>query len=136
MNFLSEKWTDDSALLQEYSENTFYEIAEHWVEAWNNSSLDTFIDLHSDDVELISSLALRLFPESNGRIQGKKTLYDYWGIVRERLPKIHFKIDRMMMSDLKVVLYLSTENNPTKAIARMTIDPDNLLIRKMEVSYL
>nr|MBP9933269.1 nuclear transport factor 2 family protein [Chitinophagaceae bacterium] len=126
MNFLSEKWTDDSALLQEYSENTCYEIAEHWVEAWNNSSLDTFIDLHSDDVELISSLALRLFPESNGRIQGKKTLYDYWGIVRERLPKIHFKIDRMMMSDLKVVLYLSTENNPTKAIARMTIDPDNL----------
>lgn len=136
MNFLSEKWTDDSALLQEYSENTFYEIAEHWVEAWNNSSLETFIDLHSNDVELISSLALRLFPESNGRIQGKKTLYDYWGIVRERLPKIHFKIDRMMMSDLKVVLYLSTENNPTKAIARMTIDPDNLLIRKMEVSYL
>ncbi len=136
MNFLSEKWTDDSALLQEYSENTFYEIAEHWVEAWNNSSLESFIDLHSNDVELISSLALRLFPESNGRIQGKKTLYDYWGIVRERLPKIHFKIDRMMMSDLKVVLYLSTENNPTKAIARMTIDPDNLLIRKMEVSYL
>lgn len=136
MNFLSEKWTDDSALLQEYSENTFYEIAEHWVEAWNNSSLESFIDLHSNDVELISSLALRLFPESNGRIQGKKTLYDYWGIVRERLPKIHFKIDRMMMSDLKVELYLSTENNPTKAIARMTIDPDNLLIRKMEVSYL
>jgi hypothetical protein len=136
MNFLSEKWTDDSALLQEYSESTFYEIAEHWVEAWNNSSLESFIDLHSNDVELISSLALRLFPESNGRIQGKKTLYDYWGIVRERLPKIHFKIDRMMMSDLKVVLYLSTENNPTKAIARMTIDPDNLLIRKMEVSYL
>ena len=136
MNFSSEKWTDDSALLQEYSENTFYEIAEHWVEAWNNSSLESFIDLHSNDVELISSLALRLFPESNGRIQGKKTLYDYWGIVRERLPKIHFKIDRMMMSDLKVVLYLSTENNPTKAIARMTIDPDNLLIRKMEVSYL
>ena len=42
----------------------------------------------------------------------------------------------MMMSDLKVVLYLSTENNPIKAIARMTIDPDNLLIRKIEVSYL
>jgi hypothetical protein len=106
------------------------------VDAWNNSSLDTLIDLHSNDVELISSLALRLFPESNGRIQGKKTLYDYWGIVRERLPKMHFRIDRMMMSDLKVVLYLSTENNPIKAIARMTIDPDNLLIRKIEVSYL
>jgi hypothetical protein len=42
------------------------------VDAWNNSSLDTFIDLHSNDVELISSLALRLFPESNGRIQEKK----------------------------------------------------------------
>jgi hypothetical protein len=49
---------------------------------------------------------------------------------------MHFRIDRKMMSDLKVVLYLSTENNPSKAIARMTIDPDNLLIRKIEVSYL
>lgn len=135
MNFLSEKWTDDSALLQQYSENTFYKIAEHWVEACNNSSLETFIDLHSNDVELISSLALRLFPESNGRIQGKKNLYDYWCIVRERLPRIHFIIDRMMISDLKIVLYLSTENNPTKAIARMTIDPENFLIRKMEMSH-
>ncbi len=65
----------------------------------------------------------------------KKNLYDYWCIVRERLPRIHFIIDRMMISDLKIVLYLSTENNPTKAIARMTIDPENFLIRKMEMSH-
>lgn len=132
----SEKQSEDSALIQGFPENTFYEIAERWVHVWNNNSLETFIELHSDKVELISNLALRLFPESNGRIQGKKTLFDYWGIVRNRLPKIHFKIDRMMMSDLKVVLYLSCENSPTKAIARMTINQDDLLIRKIEVSYL
>jgi|LakMenEpi03Aug12_release.lakeMendotaPanAssembly.Ray.scaffolds.fasta_scaffold209110_2 hypothetical protein len=49
-------------------------IAQKWIDLWNNKSVDEYLTQHRDDVVLVSSVALRLFPDSNGRITDKKSI--------------------------------------------------------------
>lgn len=111
------------------------QIAHRWIREWNTGNLDSFMQLHDEDVELISSLALRMFPESHGKIVDKKLLRSYWEIVQERMPELQFAVDKVCLFENKIVLYYSTPEQSHKAIAILTINNENHLIRKVEVSY-
>lgn len=111
------------------------QIAHRWIKEWNTGNLDSFMQLHDEDVELVSSLALRMFPESHGKIVDKKLLRSYWEIVQERMPELQFAVDKVCLFENKIVLYYSTPEQSHKAIAILTINIENHLIRKVEVSY-
>lgn len=109
-------------------------IAHDWIELWNHASVPVYLEQYTDDAVLVSSVALRLFPESNGRIIGKDVLLNYWETVRIHFPNFTFKINRTEFYENKVVIYYETKDSLTKAIAILSLN-DDYKIKKIEVSY-
>ncbi len=116
------------------SDDTAYLIAQRWVDLWNNESVEEYLTQYRYDVVLVSSMALRLFPESKGRLTDKKVLYNYWSIVREKFPNYKFKISRVSTFENKIIIYYATTDDTTKAICILTVDEEEM-IYKIEVSY-
>lgn len=110
------------------------QIGERWLMLWNEHSVDEYLTQYRHDVVLVSSVALRLFPESNGRLTDKSLLKDYWELVRAKYPNFKFKLDKLSYFENKVLVFYSTLDNRTKAIGILTVD-DNDEIYKVEVSY-
>lgn len=118
-------------MISEYTANM---IAQRWVDLWNNRSVEEYLSQYRDDVVLVSSMALRLFPESNGRLTDKKVLYNYWSIVRDKFSNYKFEISSVSTFENKVVIYYTTTDHTTKAICILTVDEEGM-IYKVEVSY-
>jgi hypothetical protein len=116
------------------SEQKAIEIGTRWIELWNNCTVDEYLTQYSDDIVLVSSVALRLLPDSNGRIFDKKLLKEYWELVRIRFPNYKFEIERISHFENKVLVFYHTLDRQTKAIAILTLYADNLIC-KVEVSY-
>mgnify|MGYP001022699448 CR=1 FL=1 len=110
------------------------QLGRQWVDTWNNKSIDDYLNLYTDDVQVVSSLALRLFPESNGTLQDKKLLKNYWELLKTRYPNYIFQMDVVRYFDDKLIVYYSSLDQSVRAIAVLTIRED-LLIRRVEVSY-
>lgn len=110
-------------------------IVSQWIKYWNEKSLNEYMDLLSDDVEIVSSLTLRLIPESNGHLKGKKILHEYWDLVRKKLPNFKFEFSHLFTYDNKIIVHYTTFDKTNKAIAILTIN-QNELISKMEISYI
>ncbi|MBL7765728.1 MAG: nuclear transport factor 2 family protein [Chitinophagaceae bacterium] len=109
-------------------------IGNHWIEVWNTQSVDQYLELYTSDVVLVSSKALRLFPDSKGRLSNKTVLKTYWELVRIKFPEFVFKVTRISHFENKVLVFYSTMDDSTKAIAILTVE-ENELISKVEVSY-
>ncbi|HPI54543.1 MAG TPA: nuclear transport factor 2 family protein [Chitinophagaceae bacterium] len=110
------------------------QIGQRWVDDWNDLSVAEYMRQYSDDVVLVSTIALRLIPECNGTLTDKKILQAYWELVRERFPHFKFVISSISFYENKVVVYYSSFKEGTKAIAILTVNPQGL-INRVEVSY-
>ena len=116
------------------SEESAKIIAHRWVNLWNDKSIEEYLTQYREDVVLVSSLALRLFPDSNGCMTDKKVLFKYWSLVREKFPNYRFEINNISTFENKVVIYYTTLNGLTKADCILTVDGQGLVYR-VEVSY-
>ena len=110
------------------------QLGRRWIDLWNERSVDEYLTQYRDDVVLVSSIALRLFPESNGRLSDKKLLKEYWELVRLKLPQYKFVLERITCYENKVLVFYRTIDGRTKVIAILTVDSDDM-IYKVEVSY-
>ena len=110
------------------------QIGTRWIEDWNNLSVEQYMDIYSDNVVLVSSLAFRLFPDSHGRLQDKKLLKEYWELVRIKFPQFKFKVSNIHFFENKIVVNYETIVEHTKAIAILTIDGFDKICQ-VEVSY-
>ena len=68
-------------------------FAVEWVEAWNAHDLELIMSHFSDDVTFSSPLAVKLVPGSDGNIQGKTALKEYWREGLRRIPDLRFTVD-------------------------------------------
>jgi hypothetical protein len=68
-------------------------FADQWVEAWNAHDLELIMSHFSDDVTFSSPLAVKLVPGSDGNIQGKTALKEYWREGLRRIPDLRFTVD-------------------------------------------
>jgi hypothetical protein len=109
-------------------------ISEKWVEYWNNDSVEKYLTLYDDEATLVSSVALRLMPETFGRISGKSQMLKYWTLVRVNFPQFKFRINRTEIYENKVIVYYESIIDNSKVIAILSIN-EKLLIEKIEVSY-
>jgi hypothetical protein len=81
-------------------------IANRWIDLWNNKSLEEYLSQFTDDVELVSSVALRLFPDSNGKLTNKKLLFEYWSLVKANYPEYRFyKLNEVQFKENKVIMF-------------------------------
>jgi len=109
-------------------------IGNRWLDLWNNDTVDEYLTQYRDDIVLVSTVAFRLFPDTNGRISDKKILKEYWELVRNKIPQFKFVLEKIDFFENKILVFYTTQDLKTKAIAILTID-NNDMIYKCEVSY-
>ncbi len=115
-----------------------YSIAEQFIQRWNSKNLDYFLELVSDDMVLRSSLVIRVIPESNGVIQGKEILRNYWSIILEKFPDHYFTIKKVEINKDKIILFYDINGNlnyQKSAVGIVTLNSENR-ISQFDISYI
>ena len=68
-------------------------FAVEWVEAWNSHDLELILSHFSEVVTFSSPVVTRIVPDSEGVIQGKAALRDYWREGLRRIPNLRCEIE-------------------------------------------
>lgn len=84
-------------------------FTQEWIDAWNSRNLDRILSHYTDDFVIETPMAARLKPESNGIIEGKAAVRDYWKLGISRIPDLHFQlIDLLVGVQSLTIYYLNT----------------------------
>ncbi|WP_396918075.1 nuclear transport factor 2 family protein [Mycolicibacterium sp.] len=67
-------------------------FADEWVRAWNAHDVEAVLAHFHDDVVFSSPVAARVLPDSDGVVQGKAALRDYWTTALAGMPDLRFEI--------------------------------------------
>jgi ketosteroid isomerase-like protein len=82
-----------------------WELANHWVAAWNGHDLETIMTHYDDEVELTSPAAAQLLGRPDGKMVGKANLRAYFQRGLEAYPQLHFQLEDVLWGANSVVLY-------------------------------
>ena len=86
-----------------------WNLANHWVAAWNSHDLDAIMTHYEDAVELTSPVAARLLGAVDGKVAGKANLRAYFQRGLEAYPDLHFDLEEVLWGVNSVVLYYSNQ---------------------------
>jgi ketosteroid isomerase-like protein len=82
-----------------------WNLANHWIAAWNAHDLDSII-MHSEDgIELTSPVAAQLLGTADGKVAGKANVRAYFQRWLEAYPDLHFHLADVLWGVSSVVLY-------------------------------
>jgi predicted ester cyclase len=73
-----------------------WELANHWVQAWNNHDLDSIMTHYEDAVELTSPVAAQLLALADGKVVGKANLRAYFQRGLKAYPELHFQLEDVL----------------------------------------
>lgn len=79
-------------------------------------------------------MALKLYPQSDGTVIGKKEVRKYWRIGLERSPDLKFEILEILIGVNSLALYLFNRSSKKKSVEVMSFDSDKKVI-KVIVSF-
>jgi len=82
-----------------------WNLANHWVAAWNARDLDLIMMHYEDAIELTSPIAAQLLGASDGKVVGKTNLRAYFQRGIEAYPELHFRLEDVLWGVSSVVLY-------------------------------
>ena len=82
-----------------------WELANHWVAAWNGHDLEAIMTHYEDEVELTSPAAAQLLGRPDGKMVGKANLRAYFQRGLEAYPELHFRLEDVLWGVNSVVLY-------------------------------
>ena len=86
-----------------------WELANHWVAAWNSHDLDAIMTHYEDEIELTSPVAARLLGTSDGKVIGKASLRAYFQRGLEAFPELNFRLEDVLWGLNSVVLYYTNQ---------------------------
>ena len=92
-----------------------WELAQHWVTAWNAHDLDLIMTHYDDAIELISPVAAQLLGTADGKIAGKANLRAYFQRGLEAYPQLHFHLEDVLWGVNSVVLYYTNQKGTRTA---------------------
>jgi len=85
-------------------------IARAWFEAFNSHDLDKLLSFYDEDAQHFSPKLKIKKPETNGYINGKEALRQWWNEAFENLPTLQYKVtsltsnpDRVFMEYTRIV---------------------------------
>ena len=89
---------------------TLQSIAFRWFDAFNNHNLEQLLSLYDEEAKHFSPKLKIRKPETNGLVEGKSALREWWKEAFERLPSLHYKVtsltangDRVFMEYIRKV---------------------------------
>jgi hypothetical protein len=86
-----------------------WNLANHWIAAWNNHDLDAIMAHYDDAVELTSPVAAQLLGTPDGRIVGKADLRAYFQRGLDAYPELHFGLQDVLWGVNSVLLYYTNQ---------------------------
>ncbi|MGC2327279.1 MAG: nuclear transport factor 2 family protein [Candidatus Sulfotelmatobacter sp.] len=81
-----------------------WNLASHWIEAWNAHDLDLIMTHYEEGIELTSPVAARLLDTSDGKVKGKTNWRAYFQRGLEAYPDLHFHLEDVLWGVNSVVL--------------------------------
>ena len=94
---------------QTVTKDEAWNLANHWVAAWNSHNLDSIITHYDDAIELTSPVAAQLLGMSDGRVVGKANLRAYFQRGLEAYPDLHFRLEDVLWGVNSVLLYYTNQ---------------------------
>jgi predicted SnoaL-like aldol condensation-catalyzing enzyme len=80
------------------------QIAQQWFAAFNEHNLEKLLALYDDNAKHYSPKLKIRQPETEGWIVGKDALRTWWADAFERLPTLHYKLDRLTADNERVFM--------------------------------
>ncbi len=108
---LNETSKGETALNKEQA----WELARHWMAAWNAHDLDLIITHYDEAVELTSPVAARLLEKADGKVVGKINLRAYFQRGLEAYPDLRFQLEDVLWGLDSVVLYYTNQKGTRTA---------------------
>ena len=81
-----------------------WDLARHWVAAWNAHDLDLIMTHYDEAIDLTSPVAARLLEKADGKVVGKTNLRAYFQRGLQAYPDLHFQLDDVLWGINSVVL--------------------------------
>ena len=79
-------------------------IAFRWFDAFNNHNLEQLLSLYDEDAKHFSPKLKIRKPETNGYVEGKSALREWWKEAFERLPSLHYKVTSLTANSDRVFM--------------------------------
>jgi predicted ester cyclase len=86
-----------------------WNLANHWVAAWNVHDLDLILTHYEDDIDFTSPVAAQLLGAPGGKVAGKANLRAYFQRGLEAYPDLRFHLDDVLWGVNSVVLYYTNQ---------------------------
>ena len=86
-----------------------WNLANHWVAAWNAHDLDLIMSHYEDGVELTSPVAAQLLGIPDGKVAGKASVRAYFQRGLEAYPELHFQLEDVLWGLNSVVFYYKNQ---------------------------
>jgi ketosteroid isomerase-like protein len=107
-----EQWsTGETAVTREEAWN----LANHWVAAWNLHDLDLIMTHYDDAIELTSPAAAQLLGTFDGKVVGKANLRAYFQRGLEAYPELNFRLEDVLSGVSSVVFYYTNQKGTRTA---------------------
>ena len=87
------------------------ELAQKWIEDWNNHDLDAIMSHYAEEVELVSPLAIKILGHPDGKVKGKKALREYFAKGLEVYPELRFDLIKTLIGVESIVMYYRKDNS-------------------------
>ncbi len=105
-----------------------WNLANHWIAAWNAHDLDLIMTHYEDAVELTSPSAAQLLGTSHGKVIGKNNLHAYFQRGLEAYPQLRFHLEDVLWGINSVVLYYTNQKG-TRTAEFMELSPAGKVAR-------
>lgn len=92
-----------------------WELANHWVAAWNAHNLDLVLTHYEDAVELTSPVAAQLLGTPEGKVVGKANLKAYFQKGLAAYPDLRFDLENVFWGVNSVVLCYANQRGTRSA---------------------
>ncbi|HYL74455.1 MAG TPA: nuclear transport factor 2 family protein [Bryobacteraceae bacterium] len=86
-----------------------WNLANHWVAAWNAHDLDMIMSHYEEAIELTSPVAAQLPGTAGGKVAGKANLKAYFQRGLEAYPELRFHLEDVLWGVNSVVLYYTNQ---------------------------
>ena len=86
-----------------------WNLANHWIAAWNAHDLDLIMTHYEDAIELTSPVAAQLLGAPGGKVAGKENLRAYFQRALQAYPDLRFSLQDVLWGISSVVLYYTNQ---------------------------
>lgn len=86
-----------------------WNLANHWIAAWNAHDMDLIMSHYEDAIDLTSPAAAQLLGTPDGKVVGKSDLRAYFQRGLEAYPELSFHLEDVLWGVNSIVLYYTNQ---------------------------